>query len=86
MYIHYCSAYEDIEVKVESLDEHVNLSIRSTKSGNTVSVTLCGEQVRVVASALVEILSVLGEVEDRLSLFGSAVKIGNKTETHKEAA
>ncbi len=84
MYIHYCPAYEDIAVKVESLAEHINLDIHSKKIDSTLSITLNGAQVAVIASALMEVLTVAGEVEDRFAIFGTAVRIGNNVE--KEAA
>ena len=87
MYIHYCPTYEDIEIKCESVDAHINLSLRSIKSGDSVSLTLSGPQVAVVASALIEILTAVGEVADPLDIFGSAIRIGSKVETKmKEAA
>ena len=87
LYIHYCPAYEDIEVKVESTDAHINLSLRSIKSGDSVSATFNGAQVAVVASALIEILTAIGETEDPLKIFGGAVRIGGAVEIkRKEAA
>ena len=82
MYIHYCPAYEAIEVKVETMSDHINLNINSKSSGSSLSITLNGTQVSVVASALIEILTTIGEVEDRFGIFGGAVRIG----TQKEAA
>ena len=75
MYIHYCPAYEDIEAKVEAVDAHINLSLRSIKSGDSVSLTLSGPQVSVVASALIEVLTAVGEIEDKLGIFGTALKV-----------
>ena len=88
MYIHYCPAYEDIEAKVEAVDAHINLSLRSIKSGDSVSLTLSGPQVSVVASALIEVLTAVGEVDDPLDIFGGAVRIGGTVEpiVRKEAA
>ena len=88
MYIHYCPAYENIEAKVEAVDAHINLSLRSIKSGDSVSLTLSGPQVSVVASALIEILTAVGEVDDPLGVFGSAIRIGGTVEpiVRKEAA
>lgn len=84
MYIHYCPAYEQLEVKVETLAEHINLSLRSTKTGNTFSITLSGKQVAVVASALQDVLTIAGEVEDRLNVFGDAVRIGKTNDDFEE--
>ena len=88
MYIHYCPAYEDIEAKVEAVDAHINLSLRSIKSGDSVSLTLSGPQVAVVASTLIEVLTAVGEIEDPLDIFGGAVRIGGTVEpiVRKEAA
>ena len=88
MYLHFCASYEPIEVKVESLDGNINLSLRSVKAGNSVSVTLSGPQVSVVASALIEVLTAVGEVDDPLDIFGGAVRVGGKVEhiVRKEAA
>ena len=88
MYIHYCPAYENIEAKVEAVDAHINLSLRSIKSGDAVSLTLSGPQVSVVASALIEVLTAVGEVNDPLNIFGGAVRIGGIIEpiVRKEAA
>ena len=88
MYIHYCPAYEDIEAKVEAVDAHINLSLRSIKSGDSVSLTLSGPQVSVVASALIEVLTAVGEADDPLDIFGGAIRIGGTVEpiVRKEAA
>ena len=87
MYIHYCPAYENIEAKVEAVDAHINLSLRSIKSGDAVSLTLSGSQVSVVASALIEVLTTVGEVDDPLNIFGGAIRIGGTVEKNmKEAA
>ena len=87
MFLHTCLAYENLEIKVENTDAHVNLSIRSPKTDNMLSVTLSGPQVAVVASALIEVLTAIGEVEDPLSIFGSAVRIGGAVEQiRREAA
>ena len=88
MYIHFCPAYENLEVKIESLDGNINLSLRSVKTGNSVSVTLSGPQVAIVATALLETLTAVGEVDDPLDIFGGAVRVGGKVEhiVRKEAA
>ena len=88
MYIHFCPAYENIEVKAEAVEQHINLSLRSVKTGDTISATLNGAQVAVVASALIEVLTAVGEVEDPLDIFGGAVRVGGKVEpiVRKEAA
>ena len=87
MYIHFCPAYENIEVKVEAVEQHINLSLRSVKTGDAISATLNGAQVAVVASALIEILTAIGETEDPIGIFGGAVRIGGKIEKKlKEAA
>lgn len=87
MYIHFCPAYENLEVKIESLDEHINLSLRSVKTGSSISMTLSGPQVAIVATALLETLSAVGEVDDPLNIFGGAVRIGDSVEKRmKEAA
>ena len=87
MYIHYCPAYENIEAKVEAVDAHINLSLRSIKSGDAVSLTLSGPQVSVVASALIEVLTAVGEMDNPLGIFGGAIRIGGTVEKNmKEAA
>ena len=88
MYLHFCPAYEQLEVAVEGVQEHINLSLRSVKTGSTISVTLSGPQVAIVATALLENLSAVGEVDDPLNIFGGAVRIGGNPmiEKRKEAA
>jgi len=86
MYISDCLAYENIEVKVEAMDEHMNLNIRSLRNGYTVSVTLSGVQVATIATALIETLTAMGEVEDSLGIFGGAVRIGGKPNMVKKEA
>ena len=88
MYIADCLAYENIEVKVEAIEDHINLAVRSIKSGDSVSLTLSGPQVSVVASALIEVLTAVGEADDPLGIFGGAVRIGSTVEliVRKEAA
>ena len=88
MYIHFCPAYEDIEVKVESMDDHINMTLRSIKADSSISITLNGAQVAVIASALIEVLTAVGETEDPLGIFGGAVRIGESplVIARKEAA
>lgn len=88
MYLHFCASYEPLEVKVESLDGNINLSLRSVKTGNNVSVTLSGPQVAIIATALLDTLTAVGEVDDPLDIFGGAVRVGGKVEpiVRKEAA
>ena len=87
MYIHYCPAYENIEFSIESVDAHINLSLRSVKAGNSVSVTLSGPQVAIIATALLDTLTAMGEIDDPLNIFGGAVRIGGTVEKNmKEAA
>ena len=87
MFLHTCLAYENIEIKVDNADAHINLNVRSVKSDNTVSVTLSGPQVAVIASALIEVLTAIGEIEDPLSIFGNGVRIGGAVEQiRREAA
>ena len=75
MYIADCLAYENIEVKVEAIEDHINLAVRSVKNDYAVSLTLSGPQVSVVASALIEVLTAVGEIEDKLGIFGTALKV-----------
>ena len=87
MYISDCLAYENIEVKVEVMEEHLNLNMRSTRNGYAVSLTLSGPQVATIISALSDTLAALGEIEDKLGIFGTAVRICNKPDlVRKEAA
>ena len=87
MYISTCLAYENIEIKVESMEEHINLQFRAVKNDNSFSFTLSGLQVSVMALALLETLMAMGEVQDPLQLFGSARRIRDVVETtQKEAA
>ena len=87
MYIHYCPAYENIEAKVEAVDAHINLSLRSIKSGDAVSLTLSAPQVAIIATALLDTLTAMGEVDDPLNIFGGAARIGGTVEKNmKEAA
>ena len=86
MYISDCLAYEDIEVKVESLEEHLNLNIRSPRHDYAVSLTLSGFQVATIATALIEALTDVGEVADPLEIFGKAVWVGKPEIVRKEAA
>ena len=87
MYITDCLAYENIEIKVEAMDEHLNLNIRSLRHDCAVSLTLSGFQVATIATALIETLTALGEVEDPLDIFGKAVRVGRKFDAvQKEAA
>ena len=76
MYISDCLAYENIEVKVEAVEDHINLAVRSSKHDYTVSLTLSGPQVAVIAVTLIETLTALGELEDKLGIFGTALKVG----------
>ena len=89
MYLHFCPAYEDIEVMVESMQEHINLTLRSPRSGSSISVTLSGPQVATIATALLDTLTAIGEIEDSLGIFGGAVRLGDpldKVRVRKEAA
>ena len=88
MYISDCLAYENIEVKVEAVEDHINLAVRSVKNDYAVSLTLSGPQVAIVASALIEVLTAVGEMDDPLEIFGGAVRIGGTVEpiVRKEAA
>ena len=76
MYIADCLAYENIEVKVEAIEDHINLAVRSVKNDYAVSLTLSGPQVAVIAVTLIETLTALGKIEDKLGIFGTAVKVG----------
>ena len=76
MYIADCLAYENIEVKVEAVEDHINLAVRSVKNDYAVSLTLSGPQVAVIAVTLIETLTALGKIEDKLGIFGTAVKVG----------
>ena len=76
MYISDCLAYENIEVKVEAIEDHINLAVRSVKNDYAVSLTLSGPQVAVIAVTLIETLTALGKIEDKLGIFGTAVKVG----------
>ena len=87
MYISTCLAYENIEIKVESMEEHINLQFRAVKNDNSFSFTLSGLQVSVMVLALLETLMAMEEVQDPLQLFGSARRIRDVVETkQKEAA
>ena len=50
MYISDCLAYENIEVKVEVMEDHINLAVRSVKNDYAVSLTLSGPQVAVITA------------------------------------
>ena len=76
MYISDCLAYENIEVKVEAIEDHINLAVRSVKNDYAVSLTLSGPQVAMIAVTLIETLTALGEIEDKLGIFGTALKVG----------
>ena len=76
MYISDCLAYENIEVKVEAVEDHINLAVCSVKNDYAVSLTLSGPQVAVIAVTLIETLTALGKIEDKLGIFGTAVKVG----------
>lgn len=88
MYIADCLAYENIEVKVEAIEDHINLAVRSVKNDYAVSLTLSGPQVAVIAVTLIETLTALGKIDDPLDIFGGAVRIGGTVEpiVRKEAA
>ena len=87
MYIADCLAYENIEVKVEAVEDHINLAVRSVKSDYAVSLTLSGPQVALIAVTLIETLTALGEIEDKLGIFGTALKVGGPIlRIRKEAA
>ena len=87
MYISDCLAYENIEVKVEAVEDHINLAVRSVKHDYAVSLTLSGPQVATIAVTLIETLTALGEIEDKLGIFGIALKVGAPIlRTRKEAA
>ena len=87
MYISTCLAYENIEIKVESMEEHINLQFRAVKNDNSFSFTLSGLQVSVMVLALLESLMAVGEVQDPLGIFGKAVRMSDKMESIlKEAA
>ena len=87
MYIHHCAAYENIEVQVDAQEGHFNLSLKFPRKDVTLSVTLGGSQVAVVAAALIEQLTQAGETPDPLGIFGKAVQLGSqKNSTTKEAA
>ena len=76
MYIAEGLAYENIEVKVEAVEDHINLAVRSVTNDYAVSLTLSGPQVAVIAVTLIETLTALGKIEDKLGIFGTAVKVG----------
>ena len=87
MYISDCLAYENIEIKIESLEEHLNVNIHSPRNGYSVSLTLSCPQVAVLATAMLETLTAMGEVQDDLGIFGNAVRVGSTVEKRmKEAA
>ena len=72
MFFSSCLAYKPVKICVKPIEDHVNFKLEDEQNGNSLNLTLSGQQAATLATALIDMLLETGERPDPFNIYGKA--------------